>query len=92
MIWIPSGVRLWTRPDGPGTISGMSDDQKSIPHDDGQLSKRSGIPVSTIKYYFRKNYYPGVLRLTGQRLLRKDHINQLRAIKTCRGKDFPAAD
>ncbi len=47
-----------------------------------QLSERSGIPVSTIKYYFRENLLPGGFKVNRTTVYYgQDHINQLRAIK-----------
>jgi len=47
-----------------------------------QLSKRSGVPVSTIKYYFRENLLPSGIKANRTTVFYgQDHIDQLRAIK-----------
>lgn len=47
-----------------------------------QLSERSGIPVSTIKYYFRENLLPGGIKSNRTTVYYgQDHVNCLKMIK-----------
>lgn len=59
----------------------------------GEVSKRTGVHIETIRYYERIRLMPKPHRSEGgQRFYNEDHEKRLTFIRRCRALDFPLAD
>jgi DNA-binding transcriptional MerR regulator len=59
----------------------------------GEVSKRTGVHIETIRYYERIRLLPKPLRSEGgQRFYTEDHERRLTFIRRCRALDFPLPD
>ena len=59
----------------------------------GELSRRTGVKVETIRYYEKSGIMPDPPRSTGgYRIYRETHLNRLRFIRRCRQLGFSMGD
>lgn len=59
----------------------------------GEVAKRTGVHIETIRYYERIRLMPKPHRSEGgQRFYTEDHEKRLAFIRRCRALDFPLAD
>ena len=59
----------------------------------GELSKRAGVKIETIRYYEKSGIMPDPPRSEGgYRKYRSEHLNRLRFIRRCRQLGFSMAD
>lgn len=59
----------------------------------GEMSRKTGVHVETIRYYERIRLMPKPLRSEGgQRFYTEDHEKRLAFIRRCRSLDFPLSD
>lgn len=66
---------------------------KSISLKIGQLSKRTGCHIETIRYYEREGIMPPPPRTAaGHRIYDGEHLERLTFIRRCRALGFPLAD
>lgn len=61
--------------------STLSQDQSSGPMTIGQLSKRSGVPASTIRYWERVGVMPEPMRRSGQRRYPEESLQRLAVLR-----------
>jgi MerR family mercuric resistance operon transcriptional regulator len=59
----------------------------------GELARRSGVPIETIRYYERIGLMPGTARTeSGRRIFGQDQLSTLNFIRRARGMGFSLKD
>lgn len=58
----------------------------------GELSKRTGVPSSTLRYWERVKVLPGAMRISGQRRYTADAVNLVEVLKLAQLSGFSLAE
>lgn len=58
----------------------------------GELSKRTGVPSSTLRYWERVKVLPGAMRISGQRRYTADAVNLVAVLKLAQLSGFSLAE